>query len=591
MRTPSAENSGAIGAESGKDGPRESWFRPWVLVSEALLLQLAGTLLLAHVGFVAGVPLAAWSWVLGCVFGVAWIGGRSRTDALSMGPPLAVYGLFLVVAIVASSLCLDFSYDGQWYHTDAILSLAEGWNPVRNPTGSSHYAVIYPRGAEIYGTALWKLVPQTIEITKAGSWVALFASAGVTLRALAISTTLNRRSLMGLAAVAVLNPVTIRQLTTTMVDGIFGSCVLILVALVVQQVRKREPYRWILLAAASFALVDVKTSGLLIGLFTGAVVMLVPMIGRWVGSSLGSEETARTVWSGVAVTLAIAISSVVVYNPYVSNTSTYGTPLYPAFHKDAPGILTAQRPADFRGISNFSRLFGAAISVPQSDLAPSKVDRNPLMMNGRKVMAYVDPDTRIKGFGPYTIFLDLAILVGWVALFRTDRKRAWSALIGMVAIWITVVGAGEGWWARIVPQAWLIPVWLVACMSVEVYRRYGRPIVAIAAINIAIVGGIGFAYEAYKVRKWKTQVAQLRTAKMPLLLRAYSTDMARISVRLKEAGFESRRLSMEEAAKRIGAPLAKIPIDQRLIRLGEAPNSINLEGSGGVFAIDSGLKK
>jgi hypothetical protein len=183
------------------------------------------------------------------------------------------------------------------------------------------------------------------------------------------------------------------------------------------------------------------------------------------------------------------------------------------------------------------------------------------------------------------------MLVGWVALFVANRTRAWYALAGMVAIWITVAGAGEGWWARIVPQAWLIPVWLVASMSVEVYRRYGRPLVAIAAINLAIVGGIGFGYEAYKIRKWRTQLTQLRTAKRPLELTAYNTDMARISVRLKEASIESRTLPLDEAGKKLGAPLGRIPPDQRLDRLEKAPNALNLEGAGGVFAIDSGLKK
>jgi hypothetical protein len=351
---------------------------------------------------------------------------------------------------------------------------------------------------------------------------------------------------MGLAAVAVLNPVTIRQLTT-MVDEIFGSCVLILVALTVQLVKKPEPLSWLLLAAAAFALVDTKTSGLLIGVFVGVAVMVMPVVTRWGGTGIGSQEGAQAVRSGLGIILGIVVSAVCVYNPYVTNTSTYGTPLYPAFHKDAPGILVDQRPLDFRGIDNFSRMFRAAISIPQSDLAPSEVDRNPLLMNGRKVQAYVDPDTRIKGFGPYTIFLDLAMLVGWVALFVANRKRAWYALAGMVAIWITVAGAGEGWWARIVPQAWLIPVWLVASMSVEVYRRYGRPLVAIAAINLAIVGGIGIGYEAYKIRKWRTQLTQLRTAKRPLELTAYNTDMARISVRLKEASIESRTLPLDEA--------------------------------------------
>jgi hypothetical protein len=78
---------------------------------------------------------------------MAWIVWRGQREAFNIGQLLAGYGLLLVIAALAASLCLDFSYDGQWYHTDAILSLAQGWNPVQNPTGSSHYAVIYPRGA------------------------------------------------------------------------------------------------------------------------------------------------------------------------------------------------------------------------------------------------------------------------------------------------------------------------------------------------------------------------------------------------------------------------------------------------------------
>ncbi|HSJ05398.1 MAG TPA: hypothetical protein VK936_01765, partial [Longimicrobiales bacterium] len=100
---------------------------PFFLLLVTSLLLAAGVALTWIVLPVALVPWAAFAaWTSSAPHAV-----RPRTRFVIA---LAATGVTLAVACIAEAFVYDSSWDGQAYHALAIDGIANGWNPVRDPT-------------------------------------------------------------------------------------------------------------------------------------------------------------------------------------------------------------------------------------------------------------------------------------------------------------------------------------------------------------------------------------------------------------------------------------------------------------------------
>ena len=152
-------------------------------------------------------------------------------------------GCVLFFSLAIAAFFYDVSFDGQLYHQDAILRLVRGWNPLLE-TGPTSYTKItdyYPKAAWIIAASL-QCATGSIESGKALNILLVIASFFIARRSLAATGLVPARGRTIVATLLALNPVSVCQLFSFMVDGCLASLLVILMGLMI--ILYRSPSRW-----------------------------------------------------------------------------------------------------------------------------------------------------------------------------------------------------------------------------------------------------------------------------------------------------------------------------------------------------------
>ncbi|HEX8546022.1 MAG TPA: hypothetical protein VF691_03610 [Cytophagaceae bacterium] len=130
----------------------------------------------------------------------------------------------LCLSIISTAIALfyfDFSWDGQWYHQEAIYALESGWNPFTNSlrsfAGHNDNSVRhFPKLSWYYASAFYSMTGH-LEGGKSMNIILLFAAL------ILIYVTLRRYNFSNvysfLSAAVCLNPVVSSEVVTYLSDG------------------------------------------------------------------------------------------------------------------------------------------------------------------------------------------------------------------------------------------------------------------------------------------------------------------------------------------------------------------------------------
>jgi hypothetical protein len=531
-----------------------------LLASCGILAAFAATLASAAAGLALGRPVTSAALLAGAGTGIAVpLASALARDRSRRAWLVGVAGAGLFCAIVAVALRVapwryDTSFDGVGYHEAAVLELARGWNPWRAPRfPREHYSpdmlVYFPKGAWIVQAAIFQLTGR-LEAAKA-THVALLAAAGLAafsaLRALRFRPATSAL----LAALAALNPVAICQSFTFYVDGLVASTFTALAALGVVALVTGRRVALLGAASATVALVDVKLTGVPYALAAWTALLAA----AWARG--GSRAAARcAAVGGAASALALGFTG---YNPYVTNTIAAGHPLHPAAGPHATNFVRASRPPTFNDMTRVERVFRSVFS-PSSTDAPDQVPRLklPFTVVGDEVTKFHAPDVRVAGLGPFFGGALLAAALALLLAVGTAGVRL--ALFAAFAIAGTVLLTGEGWWARLAPQLWLVPLVLVLpAMAARARLARAAAALAVAAlvVDVAIVAVNHLNRNRSVQASVRAQLAELR-AEGPV-----EVDLGphpALGERLTEAGVrwsEPRALHCEDPVRLAGAFFAR----------------------------------
>jgi len=425
----------------------------------------------------------------------------------------------ILIGIVAASTFvagrfLDLSWDGQGYHQRAIIALAEGWNPVwdGDPPGARSTVPLrhYPKLVETTAAEIYRLTGN-IELGKSINWLVLAASFLLCAALLFRIPGVGKRTAVGLATLAALNPVALCQLSTFYVDGVVAS--LATAAIACGLLYLIEPRT---LALAAFAvsislLAAVKTSGLVygaviaLGLILGAIVWRRALVFRLAATALGAF---------LAATLVFA------FHPYVTNAVRYGSPLYPfigARDRGAEWIIGAQRPRGFDELGRGTRLALSLASRSQNPIDPHPaIPKLPFFSTSAEWAVFAIPDVRAGGFGPlFSAALLLAAITFAASLARAPNGRQGTSHLaaGLAAAVIvaSVLATPEGWWARLAPQMWLLPLVLVVPALTNIGDRKLNRLAAIATLGLMAANtlGVGAVNLSHNLRLTRSVSRQL----------------------------------------------------------------------------------
>jgi len=517
--------------------------------------------------FLAGViAMPASAWLL--------LAHRRRQRAELVGAS-GIAVLTLAACIFVAGRFYDTTYDGQWYHGETVLQLAEGWNPTRGdltpqqvPLESTRWrATHFPHGPCIVAAGIYNITKR-FETAKAGNalllggsfWLALAAllslprcagdapppSGGIAHRQTAAA--------VALAAAAALNPVAISQSMSLYVDGQIASLLLGLVSLSVLLAAREGQPRWPLLVLAALmlmSLVNAKFTGVILGSawVAGTALML---------ALLGRGEVARRLAAAGALAVAAGVL-VVGYAPYVTNTLGHGHPFHPlAGPNRLPHDWDLDRPVDLNARGRVGRLVYSLLSVPHNGRANDRFMPTrpgwPLVVAFRQGAwgAFIYPDTRCGGFGPL-FSAALVLALGILATLTVGHRRA--ALLASAAIAMLFASAlvnPEAWWARYSPHLYLAPV-VAAAAAWTVRRRAPRTLAWLVALLLLGNGvGIGIVYAQSQIegtRQVRDEYAALRAAFGPLLVDFRESPANR--ARLREAGIEFIEAPLDDSHPRL----------------------------------------
>lgn len=465
-----------------------------LLLGSTLLAFMFFILLLVSLGFMISLPILGgtiWAAVF-CTFFYAYIATKfyCKEKTSTVFPKLCGVSVAMVLVLMyVSGLFYDITYDGQVYHQEAIIKLADQWNPVHEylTKERAHSAVLlnhYAKGPWIYEAALYKVTGH-IEQSKMFNFLLIIASFLLTLSALKHTGRFTDKQSIGFSGLMALNPVSIYQALSFYIDGQLASTLLCLFASAYPLVTKPDKLVLCSLVMSIALAVNIKFTGVVYVVATLGLVM------GWLWV-LNNKHLYNTVIKTGIIGLFVAIC-IIGYNPYITNTIYYGHPFYPLYGGgQTMDIMTANSPIGFMEMNPVKKLYVATFSRSSNKFDTEKpVLKIPFTVVKQEMIPFVHgADVRIGGFGPW--FSGIVVLVGMIGLLLYRKKNKYHAYgAGVIAsIMVTVLINPEAWWARYVPQLWLVPIVVAAVAWIDDAKgiRYlGAALASAAIINIAII--------------------------------------------------------------------------------------------------------
>ncbi len=438
-------------------------------VAVSLLVALASLFAAGVVALAVGAHLSAWlalpALIAGAVAGAAVPGAwRVRGIARTLLLALALLGL-AAAALAGASRFHDVSWDGQVYHQPAVLALAGGWNPLwdgplpLDDRPDNLWINHYPKAAWVMQAILFQATG-SLEATKGIQLLVLLAAALVVFAALGQS----RRAALAAAVVAA-NPVALVQAFSFYVDGMSASLMTAFIAASWLWLRRPGLAPALAAAGSLVLLVNLKFTGLVYG---GVLVA---------GLALGAWRWWPGRWRGFAAlggTALVAGALGLGFDPYVTNTLSRGHPFHPVAGPGAVDFLRIQLAPGFHDHSRPVRLaVGLLARASNDNHAP--VVKPPFTIDRRELAALPEADLRLGGFGP---LFSGVLLVGLMVMLarRTLGLPLPEVLPAGAALLLATAFCNPAlWWARYVPQLWLLPSGLLAWLLLHPRARPAPP--------------------------------------------------------------------------------------------------------------------
>ncbi len=454
--------------------------------------------------------------------------------------------VLLLFAIGVSTYFFDVSYDGQAYHQEAIIQLANGWNPYRSLLPDSVNQAIwinhYAKGMEVVQASVYR-VTDFIESGKATNLFLLFASFFLCLSLLTrfLRTTTTRKVLIAFTMAC--SPVVINQLLTYYIDGAMASIILcFLVVFVFALLEDGNRRHFALLAILVVIGVNIKfTAGIYLAFFSFAGLL-------WLVIKRSHRLAIRLC---VVLSVAGVLAILVGYNPYITNLVNNGHPFYPLMGQGQVDIISHNLPPTFEGKSQAYKFFHSHFShtddlKPGFEAVPQL--KIPFTFNKTDIINARKTDIRVAGFGPFFSGVLVISLILFGMLFRTGRRHSFFKpfVYLLSAIAFSVAFMPESWWARYVPQLWVaagLPLLALEVIRPKELSFMKNLVIIFLSANIAVCATC-FFWNLMMTDRIRYQMAWLKDSNEEIAVNWGSSSANRI--RFQEFGIPFIERNLDE---------------------------------------------
>ncbi len=391
---------------------------------------------------------------------------------------ISIYLLFLLIAPFVWGKIPDLSWDGNMYHKVAVAYIKNGWNPlyetskefsnnnknvVEIPQDSDTDVWIehYPKGTWIIGAAIYEMT----DSVESGKVVSIYLLVMLLIISFNCLRTIIDKKWAGLISLLVCaNPIMIYQVFTYYIDGLMGICFVIelLLLFLINPLQKQKLLIWISLAAICNLYTNIKFTGLLCSGLLAAIFYF-----YWFFKYKKEKDfylRFRNITLHFVIVFVTAIF-IVGANSYAKNTIEHHHPLYPLFGEGKYDIITGQQPKSFKTKSSLEKFMLSTFSKTENVSALTRgkpMLKVPFRIYRTELDHLSEPDPRIGGFGPlFALVLIISLLFLPISIFlfvKNEKKNIKFIVIPSLAIFLSMLLIGECWWARYIPQFYLVAI-------------------------------------------------------------------------------------------------------------------------------------
>lgn len=375
--------------------------------------------------------------------------------------------LVFSISAILSYYFLDNSWDGRAYHQEAIILLANGWNPICPPPDAfnpSIWVEHYPKCAEIL-SANFALFFNNIEAGKTVNYLFAYSTFFLCFFTFNKFKFSKIRNNILLSALIIFNPISLGQIKTFYVDIlIYYLFVDILFFIILKEKDFIGNKSFVFLLPQ---LISMLCSIKLGGIFYSIIILLNYIL------YLLIQKNFKTFKHVISIILtSIALILVFGINPYFTNIKQGLNPFYPLAGRDKIDIMTFNSPKSFQNKNSLYKLFISTFSNTKNISYTS--DRNPKLKTPFSIINQAGKygtDMRIGGFGYFWSGI-LLLLLPFVILNKNEiSENNKIYYFTIILLWSSVLLNPESWWARYVPQFWLIPIFIIFWKSLNINQN------------------------------------------------------------------------------------------------------------------------
>ena len=432
-----------------------------------------------------------------------------------------VYASFLFLScILVSNNFYDVSFDGQWYHQDAVILLFDGWNPfhdialVNNQTSGNcaPYLNHYPKASWIICACLYKF-SNSLQIAKAFNLVFIISAFFYCFYFLKKWLNPSTTSLFICSFILSFSTIAFGQSLTYYVDGQIASLLLILIFLLIDYIKSEmSPSKLVLLSFLIFYGVNIK--------FTSLIYILLFCFVAFIYVLLKKRKYIYRflIQQSCVFVMAIFIFG---YPTYVLNTIEKNHPFYPIMGENNEGQRIAEIPyaKNFFNKNRFEKFYLSGFAIPEWTDPKLKASQTKKLID-KKIVFDENGYFRntlpmpLSPTGPLHAEL-LLLLIPLLIVFLCKKQKIahYFIFLGLV---FSILIQPEFWNYRYTPQIWFFYISLILFGLIHFnkwVKYYAFFVMLIAFLNLSITHKQYLSYNYEKTSVFESEIKQMKNKK------------------------------------------------------------------------------
>jgi hypothetical protein len=436
--------------------------------------------------------------------------------------------ILIVLALVVSNSFIDYSYDGQSYHGEAIIQIYNGWNPNYDhiPENGIIGLVInhFSKSSWITGGFLFKLTGN-FECAKAPNIILMMANFCIAFYL--FSKWFDKILSIILSALLACNPVWLNMYLGNMLDCQVANAMYIFILLLIIPITEKRS-----VVIPFLYLIIIYSTNLKFTVVGYNIIFIVAVLIFLIVRKIFSDYRSLVIHLCIAMFVAIAVIG---YQTYIKNTVEHGHPFYPFKGENNVSDSTSVLAMDYKKgnrIINFIKSNFAATTYNQAYTQHLKY-KVPFTVRRYELERFAFAGVMIGGFGVWfsgVIVISLLMLI-WLTFINRRKIVAeyFPVYFFIAVIFVSILINPYAYIARYVPQYYLIP-FAILLLWWFTYKKKGFVfylLIAIMIINSVLISGYTY-YNMVVSKKVKEQLNEIKAKNKTVLVnfRAHTSKRA-----------------------------------------------------------------